>query len=157
MSLEDRLERRLDRRGFDECWEWKGLRHQQGYGLIRASGVGKNLMLRTHRVAWELQNGSVPDGMHILHRCDNPPCCNPNHLFPGTDADNMKDMAAKGRNFNPHAAKTHCPHGHPYSGDNLRLENNGKNRRCATCKRGKDVRYAANNLKGKTNDQNCHN
>jgi hypothetical protein len=54
-------------------------------------------MLRTHRVAWEEANGPIPDGKCVLHSCDNPPCCNPEHLFLGSDIDNVVDRDAKGR------------------------------------------------------------
>jgi hypothetical protein len=55
---------------------------------------------KAHRVAWTLANGPIPAGMHVLHTCDNPPCCNPGHLWLGTQADNMADMARKGRTSN---------------------------------------------------------
>lgn len=76
-----------------ECWEWSRYRRPGGHGQIGRDGK----LDGTHRVAWESANGPVPDGMFVLHRCDNPPCCNPTHLFLGDHADNMADMVAKGR------------------------------------------------------------
>ena len=77
--------------GPDACWPWTGSLHQQGYG--RVSVFGKRL--RAHRVAFLLAYGYMP--ANVLHECDNPPCCNPECLRDGSHADNMDDMAAKGR------------------------------------------------------------
>lgn len=78
-----------------DCLVWTGYRAQNGYGRCY---MGGRAPLYTHRVAWELANGQpIPDGMSVLHRCDNPPCCNPSHLFLGTQPDNLADMYAKGR------------------------------------------------------------
>ncbi len=79
----------------DECWEWQGAHDPRGYGFIGAPGGGKNLL--AHRVSWELHNGAIPQGRYVLHRCDNPRCVRPDHLFLGTHADNMADRQAKGR------------------------------------------------------------
>ena len=77
------------------CWEWQGGRAAFGHGLIHLGNGNK--LVQAHRVAWELANGPIPDGLCVLHHCDNPPCVRPTHLFLGTLGDNARDMVAKGR------------------------------------------------------------
>ena len=91
----------VDRRGPDECWEWRGRRkHGKTYGFFRVGGrQGRTLI--ASRVSWMLTHGPIPNGMCILHRCDNPPCCNPAHLFLGTQLDNIRDRDRKGRQRAP--------------------------------------------------------
>lgn len=75
------------------CWEWLAGKDKDGYGTFRVGKSGE----RSHRIAWAYPNYIIPEGMLICHSCDNPSCVNPKHLFLGTNNDNMKDMAKKGR------------------------------------------------------------
>ena len=79
-----------------DCIEYNGYRMPQGYGRRRYKGR----MTLAHRVAWMESRGDIPDGLCVLHKCDNPPCINPDHLFLGTHNDNMYDMARKERHGN---------------------------------------------------------
>lgn len=82
--------------GPDTCWEWTGNRAKRrgGYGNV---ALGHSKKIRANRVAWLLSHGTLSDDESVLHKCDNPPCCNPAHLFLGTHQDNYDDMVAKGR------------------------------------------------------------
>jgi hypothetical protein len=105
-----------------------GMTDGHGYGSIYADGR----LQKAHRVVWQVEHGPIPDGLHVLHQCDNPPCCNPAHLFLGTHADNMADKIAKGRDHNQR--KTHCLRGHELSDDNTYTYPNG-GRGCRKCRR----------------------
>jgi hypothetical protein len=135
----------------DDCWLWAGGRGQRGYGRFWYQGR----MVPAHRMAWALEHAQVfPDDKGALHRCDNPPCVNPAHVFPGTPGDNLHDSIAKGR-FTPrafgllggrpiggpprgpaavNAEKTHCFRGHPFDEANTYLRPSGA-RRCRACGR----------------------
>lgn len=77
----------------DGCLEWQGAHNQRGYGLLLHEG--KRWV--ASRLVWACTNGPIPEGLFVCHSCDNPPCCNPAHLFLGTAKDNVRDMMAKGR------------------------------------------------------------
>jgi len=78
----------------DLCWEWLASKNKKGYGYV---GIGEKRMVKAHRFAWAYPDYVIPDGLHVLHSCDNPSCCNPKHLFLGTQMDNIKDMISKKR------------------------------------------------------------
>ena len=81
------------------CWNFQGAKNEFGYGIVGLGVKGKND--RAHRVVYRALVGDTPAGMFVCHKCDNPSCCNPDHLFIGTPADNHKDMVAKSRDVKP--------------------------------------------------------
>lgn len=97
-TLASRFWSKVDKRSGAECWPWIASRHDTGYGQIyygeRNGGSRKEF---SHRVAWLLTNGQIPDGRHVLHVCDNRLCCNPSHMFLGSNDDNILDKLKKGR------------------------------------------------------------
>lgn len=75
------------------CWPWTRGRFPFGHGFVKLNGRTTG----SHRIAWHLARGPIPEGLCVLHKCDNPPCCNPDHLFLGTHRDNANDRHRKGR------------------------------------------------------------
>lgn len=92
----DNLWSKIEVRDSNVCWEWRGARNKHGYGITTI----RNKQHLSHRIVWLHQHGVMNLSMKVLHRCDNPPCCNPSHLFLGTQSDNVYDMIAKGRRRN---------------------------------------------------------
>lgn len=94
-TIENRFWSRVDpERDPARCWEWKGAKNVYGYGKITNRGRDD----KAHRVSWELAHGKeLEHGVHVLHRCDNPGCVNPGHLFAGSHRDNMLDRSKKER------------------------------------------------------------
>lgn len=101
LTLADRLERRAMPEPNSGCLLWLGAVNALGYGTL---GVGTVTTL-AHRAAWLAHRGPIPTGLFVCHKCDVPSCVNPDHLFVGTNQDNMADMAAKGRNRQPKGEK----------------------------------------------------
>ena len=122
-----------------DCFVWKGTSSPDGYGYKR---VNKK-RVRLHRWAWEWANGPIPEGMHVLHKCDNPPCVNPDHLFIGTNGDNVRDCVSKGRHRNGETGKTHCKNGHPFNDDNTYIRPDGRGRACRACDANRKRKYYA--------------
>ncbi|KKM02598.1 hypothetical protein LCGC14_1782790 [marine sediment metagenome] len=113
---------------------WGGALDVGSYGVIR---VGGRLQQQVHRVAWETAYGAIPEEVQVNHSCDTPPCILPWHLYLGTQADNMADMARAGSHRN--SIKTRCPQGHPYDEENTYLR--GTRRTCRTCRRERQQRW----------------
>lgn len=132
------VEPMMDDRG---CWEWRGnmIRGTQPWPMHYGRVKIDKRTVTAHRVSWMVHFGDIPSGLNVCHKCDNPSCVNPGHLFLGTQSQNMRDMGDKGRG---QARKERCPEGHPYSGDNLkvdiRLETGRPKRQCRLCRRARE-------------------
>lgn len=119
----DRFWAKVDKTG--ECWAWLAAKDRDGYGMFQYVGAP----LRAHRVAYELTIGPIPAGLTLDHLCRNPSCVNPAHLEPVTNRENTFRSPLTQASVN--ARKTHCKHGHPFSGSNLVLRDG--RRRCRAC------------------------
>lgn len=123
--------------GPNDCWLWQRGVWKGGYGSFRIA----DKKYQAHRIAWMLEYGLIPEGYYICHHCDNPSCVNPHHLFLGTQRDNVQDCISKGR-YTAHDVnrnKTHCPQGHEYTPENVRLYKGM--RFCRTCGRESSKEY----------------
>lgn len=118
--MNDRFWAKVDKRGPSECWEWKAARLPSGHGRFRLSQPRR--LVPSHRFAWEIENGPMPNGALACHHCDNPSCCNPAHIYPGTPLSNMQDMHRRGRAKCGHGSQKGEAHpGHKLSAEDVEL------------------------------------
>lgn len=118
---------------FPDCIPHSGyINPKHGYGVVCKwqKGKGKSKGVYAHRLAWEAAHGTIPKGMSVCHRCDNPACVNVEHLFLGSHSDNIRDCALKKRHNM--ARKEVCPMGHPYDATNTYVY--AGRRACKTCR-----------------------
>lgn len=110
VSIERRFFPRVNKNGpvikpdLGPCWEWTASLDANGYGQL-SSGKRPAIPLKAHRISWEIYRGPIPDGMCVLHSCDNPKCANPSHLRLGTQTENMVDKVERGRHY--HGERCH--------------------------------------------------
>lgn len=142
-ALYDRILRRVRKDEVTGCWLWTGpawtkrkyAANRYGYISVWLPGKTKSQCRGVHRAMWLARYCHLPTSIEVCHSCDNPLCCNPDHLFLGTHKDNMADSRKKGRHFL--SAKTLCKRGHPLSGDNLYLQPGTGLRCCKSCARNR--------------------
>lgn len=133
-----------------DCWNWTACKTHFGYGHFRLNGK----MVMAHRVSWIDTFGEISDGLSILHKCDNPSCVNPGHLFLGDYADNARDREQKGRSryllIERYKAQATCSNGHQYD-----YVNSKGHRICRLCRRNflKNWRHTKGISKGYYNGQ----
>jgi hypothetical protein len=131
---------KVDKSGY--CWVWTLKLDRTGYGRT----FFRRRLWLAHRVAYTLAKGDIPEGLTLDHLCRNRACVNPDHL----EAVSMRVNTQRGDGGKHFASKTHCPKGHPYSGQNLGVGPNGHVRYCKTCKREKSRAWMRVNRYGKT-------
>lgn len=126
----------VDIRNWYECWPWQRSASKAGYGRVEINYHARS----AHRLIWEAFNETILDpNVFACHACDNPRCCNPRHVFPGTHTDNMRDMVAKGRKAKARP-RSHCRRGHRLTDDNLIVTARGV-RRCKICSAARLATY----------------
>jgi hypothetical protein len=118
------------------CWEWTRGKSSR-YGYVWYKGRGD----LAHRISYAFHIGEIPHGMEVCHKCDNPPCVNPDHLFLGTRQDNALDCVRKGRYNNQNTIKKFCKNGHEFTPDNTYYYPKTGRRYCRICHRNLHKKY----------------
>lgn len=147
-NIDERFDAKVSKGDGDGCWEWTAALDGRGYGKFK---VRSYTLVQSHRFAYEREFGPIANGQRICHRCDNPLCVRPSHLFAGTAADNTQDMLAKGRGaFGPKSRilararqwSTECVNGHTRTAENTYV---GAGRQvCRVCHRENERRRREN-------------
>ena len=147
-SMEERFFQKVNKT--DSCWLWTGSLTSRGYGCFGVAGK----TTAAHRYSYQIHTGEIPQGLIICHSCDVPSCVNPEHLWAGTYADNMKDMVSKDRHGESSRKKTHCRKGHSFEEFEplVYIKKQGRQagkeyRTCRECKRINDANYYTKNNK----------
>ena len=135
-KLEIRFWNKVERDPLTGCLNWTAFKLPAGYGTINIGGTHR----LAHRVSYQMCYGVDPKQLLVCHKCDNPSCVNPQHLFLGTHKDNTQDMIRKGRRvssgINQHTNKTHCKNGHEFTEENTyHRAKNKKHRDCKICQK----------------------
>lgn len=137
ITREERFWSKVDKTG--DCWLWTGTRDPKGYGSF---SEGRGSTRGAHRVAWEMANGPVPEGLYLDHLCRTPACVRVSHLEPVTNGENvLRGIGPSARA----ARQTECVNGHPFTGDNLRtaVERGRERRVCRACTADRAAAYRA--------------
>jgi hypothetical protein len=138
--IERRFWLRVEKRSEGECWNWIGGQTVKGYGVIGTRGRERTTV---HRVSWAIHNGrAIPDGMWVLHSCDNRLCVNPGHLRLGTNDDNVRDRVERKRTRT--GRRKQCPNGHAKTPENTLVRKSGLHV-CRICKQESSRRYYLRN------------
>lgn len=118
-----------------ECWNWTSAKNRKGYGQFKYD----HKLHIAHRFIFSMLVEQIKEGNHILHRCDNPSCVNPEHLWQGTNQDNVDDKMQKRRHWT--FRKTHCSKGHELTPENTRIRKQDNSRCCRICERVRCKKY----------------